>query len=75
MASQLTLDNAMVNTHTQNQARLARAQRLFEAARHLTGIRSEKTRLDRLLDLAERICGGPSKRRCGLLVSPVGGYW
>jgi len=54
MASQLTGENA-VDTHTQNQARLARAQRLFEAARHLTGIRSEKTRLDRLLNLAERI--------------------
>ena len=54
MASQLTGENA-VDTYTKNQARLARAQRLLDAARHLIGIRSEKTRLDRLLDLAERI--------------------
>jgi len=54
MASQLTGENA-VDIYTQNQARLARAQRLLDAARPLIGIRSEKTRLDRLLDLAERI--------------------
>jgi hypothetical protein len=48
------LDNA-VDTYTQNQARLARAQRLLDAARPLIGIRSEKTRLDRLLNLAERM--------------------
>jgi hypothetical protein len=54
MASQLTGENA-VDTYTQNQARLARAQRLLDAARPLLGIRSEKTRLDRLLNLAERI--------------------
>ena len=55
MASRLTTDNAMMDTYTQNQARLARAQRLLDAARPLIGIRSEKTRLDRLLNLAERI--------------------
>ena len=54
MASQLTGENA-VDIYTKNQARLARAQRLFEAARPLTGIRSDKTRLDRFLALAERI--------------------
>ena len=54
MASPLTGENA-VDTYTQNQARLARAQRLLDAARLLIGIRSEKTRLDRLLILAERI--------------------
>jgi hypothetical protein len=54
MASQLTGENA-VDTYTQNQARLARAQRLLDAARPLVGIRSEKTRLDRLLALAERL--------------------
>ena len=54
MASQLTLDNA-VDTYTQNQARLTRAQRLLDAARHLIGIRSEKTRLDRLFALAARL--------------------
>ena len=54
MASQLTLDNA-VDTYTQNQARLARAQRLLDAARPLPGIRSEKTRLDRLPNLAGRM--------------------
>jgi len=54
MASPLTGENA-VDTYTQNQARLARAQRLLDAARPLIGIRSEKTRLDRLLNLAERI--------------------
>jgi len=54
MASPLTGENA-VDTYTQNQARLARAQRLLDAARHWIGIRSEKTRLDRLLNLAERI--------------------
>ena len=54
MASQLTGENA-VDIYTQNQARLARAQRLLDAARPLLGIRSEKTRLDRLLNLAERI--------------------
>ena len=40
MASQLTGRNA-VDTHTQNQARLARAQKLLDAARPLIGIRSE----------------------------------
>jgi hypothetical protein len=45
----------VVNTYTQNQDRLARAHRLLDAARPLIGIRSEKTRLDRLLNLAERI--------------------
>jgi hypothetical protein len=55
MASRLTTGNAMMDTHTQNQARLARAQRLLDAARPLIGIRSEKTRPDRLLNLAERI--------------------
>lgn len=55
MASQLTLGNAVVDTHTQKQARLARAQRLLDAARPLTGIPADKTRLDRLLALAERI--------------------
>jgi hypothetical protein len=54
MASQLTGENA-VDTHAQNQARLARAQRLLDAARPLIGIRSEKTRLDRLPDLAGRM--------------------
>ena len=54
MASQLTGENA-VDIDTQNQARLARVQRLLDAARPLIGIRSEKTRLDRLLALAERI--------------------
>lgn len=54
MASQLTGENA-VDTYTQNQARLARAQKLLEAARPLIGIRSEKTRLDRLFALAERM--------------------
>ena len=54
MASQLTLDNA-VDIHTQNQARLARAQRLLDAARLLIGIRSEKARLDRLFALAGRM--------------------
>ena len=54
MASQLTLDNA-VDTYTQNQARLVRAQRLLDAARSLIGIRSDKTRLDRLFALAERM--------------------
>ena len=54
MASQLTRENA-VDIYTQNQARLVRAQRLLDAARHWIGIRSEKTRLDRLLNLAERI--------------------
>jgi len=54
MASPLTGENA-VDIDTQNQARLARAQRLLDAARPLLGVRSEKTRLDRLLDLAERI--------------------
>jgi len=44
-----------VDIYTQNQARLVRAQRLLDAARHWIGIRSEKTRLDRLLNLAERI--------------------
>ena len=48
MASPLTGENA-VDIHTQNQARLARAQRLLDAARPLIGIRSEKTRLERLL--------------------------
>jgi biotin carboxylase len=54
MASPLTGENA-VDTYTQNQARLARAQRLLDAAHPLIGIRSEKTRLDRLLALAGRI--------------------
>jgi hypothetical protein len=54
MASQLTGENA-VDIYIQNQARLARAQRLLDAARPLIGIRSEKVRLDRLLNLAERI--------------------
>jgi len=44
-----------VDIDTQNQARLARAQRLLDAARPLLGVRSEKTRLDRLLNLAERL--------------------
>jgi hypothetical protein len=48
------LDNA-VDTYTQNQARLARAQKLLDAARPLIGIRSDKTRLDRLFALAERM--------------------
>jgi len=52
MASQLTGENA-VDTYTQNQARQARAQRLLDAARPLIGIRSEKTRLDRLPNLAD----------------------
>ncbi|MDD5035791.1 MAG: hypothetical protein PHE55_13650 [Methylococcaceae bacterium] len=54
MASQLTGENA-VDIYTQNKARLTRAQRLLDAARLLIGIRSEKMRLDRLLNLAERI--------------------
>ena len=54
MASPLTGENA-VDTYTQKQARLSRAQRLLDAARPLIGIRSEKTRLDRLPNLAERI--------------------
>jgi len=54
MASPLTGENA-VDIDTQNQARLARAQRLLDAARPLLGVRSEKTRLDRLLNLAERL--------------------
>jgi len=54
MASPLTGENA-VDTYTQNQARLARAHKLLEAARPLIGIRSEKTRLDRLFALAERM--------------------
>ena len=54
MASQLTGENA-VDIDTQKQARLSRAQRLLDAARPLIGIRSEKTRLDRLLNLAWRI--------------------
>jgi hypothetical protein len=55
MASRLTSDNAVMNTYAQNQARLARAQRLLDAARPLIGIRSDKARLDRLLALAERL--------------------
>ena len=54
MASPLTGENA-VDIDTQNQARLARAQRLLDAARPLIGVRSVKTRWDRLLNLAERI--------------------
>jgi len=57
MASQLTGENA-VDIHTENKARLARAHRLLDAARPLIGIRSEKTRLDWLLNLAERVLRG-----------------
>ena len=55
MAFQLTLDIAMADTYTQKQVRLSRAQRLLDAARPLLGIRAEKTRLDWLLNLAERM--------------------
>ena len=65
MASRLTTGNAMMDAYTQNQARLARAQKLLDAARPLVGVRSEKTRLDRLRALAWRM----SRRRrqaCGV---------
>ena len=55
MASRLTTGNAMMDTYTQKQARLSRAQKLLDAAHPLIGIRAEKARLDRLFALAERI--------------------
>jgi len=45
----------MMDTYTQKQARLSRAQKLLDAAHPLIGIRAEKARLDRLFALAERI--------------------